>query len=146
MNDSERKTIEQECHDMVVRLTHLSDHGEREKAVDMFSADGTWIRGGTPFKGREEMLKSFQRGSQTQVIRHITSNILITVKDDGHAEGVTYYIAFHTDPGTATPKLPLELGPPFSLGEWHDKFVRTAEGWRISHREVRRFFQHTGGH
>ena len=145
MNDSERRTIEQQCRDLVVQLCQLSDHGEREKSVDLFTQDGTWIRGGKPYKGREEMLQSF-RGSPTQVIRHLTSNILITVKDDNAAEGVTYYLAFHNDPGTAQPKLPLPLEPPFSLGEWHDKFVRTPAGWRISHREVKRFFQHVGGH
>ena len=145
MNDSERRIIEQQCRDLVVQLCQSSDHGEREKSVDLFTADGTWIRGGKPFKGREEMLQSF-RGSPTQVIRHLTSNILITVKDENSAEGVTYYLAFHNDPGTAQPKLPLPLEPPFSLGEWHDKFVRTPSGWRIAHREVKRFFQHTGGH
>jgi len=145
MNDSERRTIEQQCRDLVVQLCQLSDHGEREKSVDLFTQDGTWIRGGKPYKGREEMLQSF-RGSPTQVIRHLTSNILITVKDANAAEGVTYYLAFHNDPGTAQPKLPLPLEPPFSLGEWHDKFVRTPAGWRISHREVKRFFQHVGGH
>jgi hypothetical protein len=144
MNDTERRTIEQQCRDLVVQLCQLSDHGEREKSVDLFTADGTWIRGGKPFKGREEMLQSF-RGSPTQVIRHLTSNILITVKDDNSAEGVTYYLAFHNDPGTAQPKLPLPLEP-FSLGEWHDKFTRTPSGWRISHREVKRFFQAVGGH
>jgi SnoaL-like domain len=143
MNDSERRIIEQECRDLVVQLTHLSDHGAREQAVDLFTPDGTWIRGGKPFKGRTEMLSSF-RAPPTQIIRHLTSNILITVKDDNTAEGVTYYLAFHTDPGTATPKLPVTLEPPFSLGEWHDKFTRTAQGWRFSHREVKRFFQHEG--
>jgi hypothetical protein len=143
MNDNERRTIEADCRDLVVRLCQLSDHGEREQSVDCFTRDGTWIRGGKPFKGREEMLQSF-RGSPTQVIRHLTSNILITVKDDNTAEGVTYYLAFHTDPGSAPPKLPLKLDPPFSLGEWHDKFTRTPQGWRITHREVKRFFQHEG--
>ncbi len=144
MNDSERRLIESECRDLVVQLCQLSDHGEKEKAVQCFTPDGTWIRGGKPFTGRAEMLQSF-RGSPTQVIRHLTANILITAKDEKSAEGVTYYLAFHNDPGTAPPKLPLPLEP-FSLGEWHDKFVRTAEGWRISHREVKRFFQASGGH
>src|ERR1700689_586643 len=143
MNDSERSNIQEDCRDLVVRLCQLSDHGEREQSVDCFTRDGTWIRGGKPFKGREEMLQSF-RGSPTQVIRHLTSNILITVKDDNTAEGVTYYLAFHNDPGTATPKLPLQLEP-FSLGGWHDKLHHKHAGWRFSDREVKRFFQHVAG-
>lgn len=143
MNANERRDIARECTDLVIALTHLSDHGQNEESVDLFTPDGTWIRGGKPYTGRAEMAQSF-RGAATQVIRHLTSNILVTVKDDTTAEGVTYYLAFHHDPGTAQPKLPLPLDPPFSLGEWHDKFVKTPEGWRIAHREVRRFFQHAG--
>ena len=73
------------------------------------------------------MLSSF-RGSPTQVIRHLTSNILITVKDDNTAEGVTYYLAFHNDPGTATAEAAAAARAAFSLGEWHDKFVKTPAG------------------
>jgi len=146
MDATERRSIEQECRDLVVTLTHYSDHGQHEQAVDLFTPDGTWIRGGKPYTGRSEMLQSFNRGSGTQVIRHVTSNIRIEVKDERTAEGVTYYIAFNQDPGAASPKLPLPFAPPFSMGEWHDKFVRTPAGWRFSHREVKRLFQRAGDH
>jgi hypothetical protein len=146
MDTNERLGIERECHDLVVTLTHFSDHGETAKAVDLFTPDGTWIRGGKPYVGREEMLASFKRASATQVIRHVTSNIRIMVKDERSAEGVTYYIAFNQDPGEPAPKFPLPFAPPFSMGEWHDKFVRTGTGWRIAHREVKRLFQRQGDH
>jgi hypothetical protein len=145
MDHKEQLEIERECHDLVVTLCQLSDHGENAKAVDLFSPDGTWIRGGKPYKGRAEMLESFNRGSGHSVIRHLTSNIKIDVKDANTAEGVTYYLAINHDPGTATPKLPLPLNP-FSMGEWHDKFVKTPSGWRFSFREVKRIFQREGGH
>jgi hypothetical protein len=145
MDAHERRGIERECSDLVVALTHYGDHGQHEASVDLFTPDGTWIRGGKPYKGRAEMLASFNRGgSTTNVIRHFTSNIRIDVKDERTAEGITYYIAFNQDPGTATPKFPLTFAPPFSMGEWHDKFARTPAGWRISHREVKRLFQRAG--
>jgi len=146
MDTNERAGIERECHDLVVTLTHYSDHGEVEKAVDLFTPDGTWIRGGKPYVGRAEMLDSFKRGSGTQVIRHVTSNIRIVVKDERNAEGVSYYVAYNQDPGTDAPKFPLPFAPPFSMGEWHDKFVRTPSGWRLSHREVKRLFQRQENH
>lgn len=145
MDAKERREIERECMDLVIALTHASDHDRKEESVDLFTPDGTWIRGGKPFTGRAELLASF-RGSPTQVVRHFTSNIRIEVKDESHAEGITYYIAFIQDPGTATPTLPLEFAPPFSMGEWHDKFIKTASGWRIAHREVKRLLQRASGH
>ena len=146
MDKTERKQIEQECRDLVTMLTQYGDHREAEKAVALFAEDGTWIRGGKPFKGRAALLDSYSRGSATQVTRHVGANTMITVTDENNAEGVTYYIAYHHDPKTASPTLPLPLDPPFSMGEWHDKFVRTPEGWRFSFRETKRLFQHQGGH
>jgi len=133
-----------EIWDLIVTLTHLSDHREDGKAVDLFIPDGTWVRGGKPYTGRAAMLQSFQQGSQTAVTRHVTTNARIEVKEDGTAESVTYYVAYRGDPGTAEAKFPLPLGAPFSMGEWHDRFVRTPAGWRFTRREVKRLFQRSG--
>lgn len=141
MDAAERSAIERECHDLVVALIQYGDHGEDEAAVDLFTPDGTWVRGGKPFTGREQLLDSFGLRSKTLVIRHFTSNIRVVVTDDTHAEGVCYYMAVNHDPGTDDPEFPLPMNLPFSVGEYHDKFVRTADGWRISHRVVKRLFQ-----
>ncbi len=146
MDSEERKKIEQECRDLVTAVIQYGDHKETESAVALFSEDCTWIRGGKPFKGRAAVFESYKRGSPTQVTRHIGANTLITVLDADNALGVTYYIAFHHDPKTDNPQFPLPFDPPFSMGEWHDRFVRTPEGWRISHRETRRLFERQGGH
>lgn len=66
---------------------------------------------------------------------------MIDIGDRSHAQAVSYYLLYRYVPDTPAPKPPLPLGMPFSLGEWHDKFVKTADGWRIAHREVRRLFQ-----
>jgi hypothetical protein len=36
--------------------------------------------------------------------------------------------------------VPAPLGQPFSVGEWHDEFVRTEAGWRFSSRRTKRIF------
>jgi SnoaL-like domain len=146
MDTIERKKIEQEIRDLVIALTQYGDHREAEKAVALFAEDGFWLRGGKPYKGRAEILDSYKRGSQTQVTRHMNGGMLITIKDDNHAECVTYYIALHHDPKVENPKFPLPFDPPFSMGEWHDKFIRTTEGWRFASRETKRLFERQGGH
>jgi len=32
------------------------------------------------------------------------------------------------------------------MGEWHDKFVKTAQGWKFASRETKRLFERQGGH
>jgi hypothetical protein len=138
MDAKQRKEIEQECRDLVIAITQYGDHREAEKAVALFAEDGTWLRGGKPYKGHAEILESYKRGSATQVTRHINGGSLITVMDDSHAECVTYYIALHHDPKTQDAKFPLPFDPPFSMGEWHDKFVKTAAPPSTSLRSTQR--------
>jgi hypothetical protein len=140
MNAEERSHIEQECRDLVNRLVHYSDHLRKKEASELFATDGTWVRSGKAYVGRAAITESFTI-SPTEYVRHLATGTLIDVDDNSHARGVTYYIVYRHDPGTAEPKLPMPLGMPFSMGEWHDRFVRTDEGWRFAHREVQRLFQ-----
>ncbi len=146
MDHSQRKAIEQECRDLVIAITQHGDHKETEKAIALFAEDGTWLRAGKPYKGHAEIRSSYGRGSATQLTRHINGGTLVTVTDDSHAESVTYYVAMHHDPKSADAKLPFPFDPPFSMGEWHDKFVKTPSGWKFASRETKRLFERQGGH
>jgi hypothetical protein len=145
MDANEKRLIEQECRDLVVALGFYTDRGENDKAVVLFAPDGQWIRAGKPLTGHRELLESMKERSPTIIVRHMIANIMIQVKDGKSAEGVTYYTAYNHDTGANPHKLPAPLGLPFSLGEWHDKFVLTPEGWRISKRETKRLFQRPEG-
>jgi hypothetical protein len=142
----ERRRIVQDCQDLVSALAQLGDRRDDPAGAALFTEDGTWVRGGRPYRGRIEIAESYQRLPASQVTRHVSASCVVTIQDGDHAEGVTYYIAYRHDPGTENAPLPLPLDPPFSLGEWHDRFERTPEGWRISYRETRRVFEIRGGH
>ena len=127
MDANERQKIEQECRDLVTKLNHYHDHRRAEEAATLFAKDGCWIRRGRPTRGAD-LLAPCRRCDADHVL------------DADHAEGVTYYLALHNDPGTADAKLPLPFEPPATMGEWHDKFVRTPQGWRFAQRETLRVF------
>ena len=146
MDDDERRRIEQDCRDLVAAVAQLGDRREAAAAAALFADDCTWIRGGRPYEGRAGVEESYARLPPTQLTRHMSANCVVQVRDADHADAVTYYVAYHHDPGVESPTFPLPLDPPFSLGEWHDRFVRTADGWRIAHRETRRLFERRGGH
>jgi hypothetical protein len=146
VNADERRRIEQDCRDLVAAVAQLGDRGDAAGAAARFTDDCTWIRGGRPYRGRAGVIDSYGRIPATQVSRHMSANCVVQVDDADHATAITYYVAYHHDPGVASPAFPLPFDPPFSLGEWHDRFVRTTEGWRISHRETRRLFERRGSH
>lgn len=140
MKSEERKEIERACAELVTRLVHYSDHFQKSESSELFTQDGTWVRGGKPYTGRAAIVASFS-GPPTEFMRHFATSTMIDVEGEDRARGVTYFLLYRYDPGTADPKLPMPLGMPFSMGEWHDQFVKTRDGWRFSHREVRRLFQ-----
>lgn len=141
MDASGQARIEQECRDLIVKFNHYYDHGRGEEAVALFMEDGGWTRDdGRPTRGHAALLANYRR-RPTQVRRHIGTTTFITVIDANHAEGVTYFTALHHDPGTPTPDYPLPLHGPASMGEWHDKLVRTPQGWRFAERQTKHIFK-----
>jgi hypothetical protein len=138
VNADEQRKIEQELRDLLIALNHHSDHREYDQALRLFAPDGSFISGPSTSAGHAQIAKMFSERSATLIARHLITNMNLTVKDADNAEGVSYYFALFSDPGP-DPKFPLPLEP-FSMGEWHDIFVRTPEGWRIKHHEVRRMF------
>ena len=140
MAPEEKVEIERACKDLVTRLVHYSDHFQKEESSKLFSPDGTWIRGGTPYTGRAAIVDSF-KAPPTEYMRHFATSTMIDVENENLAQGVTYFLLYRYDPGVSEPKLPMPLGTPFSMGEWHDRFVKTPQGWRFALREVRRLFQ-----
>ena len=146
MDTDERLRIEQQCRDLVASVAQRGDRRDAEGAAELFADDGVWIRGGRPYHGRAGVIESYGRLPATQFTRHMSANCVVAVEDPDHASAITYYVAYHHDPGVESPAFPLPFDAPFSLGERHDRFVRTPEGWRITQRETRRLFERRGSH
>lgn len=141
MDDIQRAAIARQCEDLVLALGYHGDHRDPGSAVALFADDGTWVRGGVRYTGHAELAKSYQAGSRTEVRRHLHAGTRVTVTDSDHAESVTYYLAFNEDPGSEDAAPPYPLRTPFSMGEYHDSFVRTPDGWRFASRTTARVFQ-----
>jgi hypothetical protein len=65
-------------------------------------------------------------------IRHVAGNMRFVAVDDNTAEGVTVLTVFMDDE-TGSPV-------PWGVGEDHDRFVRTHEGWRFASRRWEQLF------
>jgi ketosteroid isomerase-like protein len=89
----------------------------------MFVEDGIWD--GTPVagyaKGREQIRELFQKFAAVPFIIHYVTNPLIEVDGDT-ATGHWHALVTATTPDRAAL---------WSLGMYDEKYVRTAEGWKI---------------
>lgn len=84
-----------------------------------------------PVLGREAMAAwgaGFDAANPLPGIRHSVSNARFVDTGDGTASGTSMLTAYFTPAGQAP------TTAPFAVGEDHDTFVRTAEGWKLASR------------
>lgn len=132
-----RLLAERACERLVVDYTHLVDFGEAARIADLFTDDGVWEGPGLVMRGRAEILAGFGRRQEVtrRVSRHVCTNVAIDVVADDEAVGIAYLVNFRHDRREGDdPTAPAPAGLPKYVGEYHDRFVRTADGWRFAAR------------
>jgi hypothetical protein len=117
------RAIEQDCARLIARYANLNDAARWGELAALYAEDGRMARPSAPDQwivGRAAILAAFQ-ARPSRVTRHFCSNIVIEVIGLHEAEGESAMLLF-TDAGS--PK----------VGSFHDRFVRTDDGWRFSER------------
>lgn len=133
MNDFlQRLADERECEALIIKYTHLVDFGAASEIADLFTEDGTWRAPDFAMEGRDGIRAGFERreGVTRRQSRHVCTNIAVTIDGD-EATGLCYLVNFRHDSPTGQAEKPAPAGLPKFVGEYHDRFVRTDEGWRF---------------
>lgn len=107
------------------------DRGRIEEVIAVFAADGILEIPGQSLAGREA-IAGFLSGVATKGApsvdlrgsRHHLSTSRIELEGEDAAQGWTYFFV-------------MRAGQMLQEGTYIDRFVRTAEGWRIAHRRVK---------
>jgi uncharacterized protein (TIGR02246 family) len=136
-NDAIHRLLdERACERLVIDYTHFVDLGEAARIADLFTDDGVWEADGVRMDGRDAIRAGF--GARQRVTRrtsrHVCTNLAVTLTGPDEATGLSYLVNYRHDSKTGTAELPAPVGHPKFVGEYHDRFVRTADGWRIAHR------------
>lgn len=110
------------------RLDHLQAASVIELVTDDidFRADPA-----NPVIGRDALAAwgaGFDAANPLPGIRHSLSNARFVDEGDGRARGTSMLTAYFTPAGETPTTVP------FAIGEDHDAFVRTAEGWKLASR------------
>jgi len=140
MDAMERSLIERECARIVTLYCHYVDHGEAARIADLFTKDGVWSGPGVRMEGERQLRKGFQarQDNKARMSRHVCSNLLVDVIDEDNATGTVYLTLYRHDGEEGRGFSPIE-GPAL-VGEYRDRFVRTADGWRFAERVIESAF------
>lgn len=124
--------VKDACTDLVLDYAYYRDRFAPLPYGELFTEDAVLTVLGEVAKGREAIRERLVKAEPTQVIRHQMGTIRIFPKPEDNprtAAGVSYVTVYVSSPG----ELPLKAEQRV-VGEYHDEFVRTADGWKIGKR------------
>ncbi|APX75604.1 hypothetical protein LMG6001_03193 [Achromobacter insolitus] len=131
--------VEAACARLCIEFANALDGGDYSRVMDVFTPDAVIV---TPTNqvvhGREAILASL-RSRPPMVTRHLCSNIRVTLNGDGSATGLCYVVCFKAFGVDATN--PVSGTPAPIVADYHDTYVRTAQGWRIRERRIAIIFE-----
>ena len=143
MTRDEVRAIEWDCQQILARSLHGLDSRDGNVAAAQFAPDGKWerSRGAGSFEGRAEIAENITNRPKNEASRHCMSNFVLDVKDADHAVSRCYLTVFRNDAAGPEPvTFPVKMQLPAGILIYSDKWVRTAEGWRIAEQWSERIF------
>jgi hypothetical protein len=137
---------------VIASLALVSDMGEIEEWGMLFTEDADYTIRGRPFeKGRAAIVESGRQrrmrgthgpGSNN---RHLSASVLVRSTGPDTAEAVSYLAMYKDLPLGDDGHVPENLGNDgemvtspelLVLGTYRDRFRRTSEGWKVTHRDL----------
>lgn len=131
MNPNERRAAEHDIAKAIITFFVLLDAGEHEKQWEQMTSDGCWIRGGQKLEGREVFLAAMAARPKNILVRHMISNLLVNVADDGASAAVTANALAYGDISDRDGK-PALLGAASLIAAICGRLVPVDSEWRIS--------------
>lgn len=125
------------CTRLCTAFANLIDAQAYPRVAALFTPDGCWTRPERSLHGRDAILKYLLSRPTQVVTRHLCTNIQITPLTDTEAAGMCYVMYFHADGRAQDLAVPATLP---LIGEYHDVYALTTEGWRIRDRRIRIVF------
>ena len=123
--------VRQACTDLVLDYAYYRDRPDAAGVANVFTEDARLSVLGQTYTGRKAIHDRIVAGADGPIFRHMMSTIRIFPQDAKNATGVSYVTVYSAPRGEGPQPVERFAG----VGEYHDKFVRTDEGWRIAERE-----------
>ena len=132
MDGDVMREVRSACADVITSFAHFVDHRYFEDAVALFAEDGIFERPGLTARGRAEIAAIWVGRPASMITRHLCYAPFFTEIGLESASSVTGFTLYHVEHhGEGVPS----LGQPRAIAEFHDRFRRTPDGWRIGHRK-----------
>jgi SnoaL-like domain len=133
------RAIEWDCTQLLTRFFNAFDQWRYDDMAAMFAPDGVWHRAGKSLKGAT-IMDALNARSRTQTVRHVVTNIEVSVRDASTADFILYVTAYMHDSGAKATKPP-KITSPYLLLVVPGTLVRAGDDWKIASMSMNREFE-----
>ena len=142
MTTATNTTLAMTVHWELTRLNnafaYFIDNGEFESMIELFTPEGLFDRAGIVHRGHDELREGMaQRPAVTT--RHLLTNFHLVDFNDETAEAVVCALVYH-GPVSKNGEVVVYATDNGRVIDFHDRYVKTGGGWRISSRVARPIF------
>lgn len=128
------------CRNLVVDCASLIDETRYDELTRVFAVDGVFARPtapDAPITGCDAIIAAFKLRPANKLSQHMVFNIRVWITGPDTAEGTSSIMLYLTDVDLPHEPGKGRKGTGPLLGLYKDRYVRTAEGWRIADRRGR---------
>lgn len=137
LSETERRNIEQACAALCVDYCEFVDAKEFERLRGVFADDAVFVSPAAPNKeirGAEVIIAALSLIPSALITQHLACNIRVHAESAETATGSCRILIYMAD--ASEPEIPegRKAAAKQIIGIYHDRYVRTALGWRIAER------------
>ncbi len=140
LSAAEKREIVLECQQLVTDYAYYRDLRDADKLAELFTEDARMHVRGHWKVGHQELRDHVNSDDMNTVSMHLMTTIKIITRDEDSASGVSYVAVAHERKAEDEPA-PVPLDNFVVVGKYHDTFVRTNNGWKISERVLKPIFR-----
>jgi uncharacterized protein (TIGR02246 family) len=140
IDSEEAAKIKLEITQLVNDYAIYRDRLDARNYANLFAEDGRLTVRGRLTQGREAIYERISGYDSSHVSMHIMTSSQINIIDRDHATGV-HYAAVYSAAATDDSDRPIPVKGFTVLGQYHDKYVRTEEGWKFAERVMKPVFR-----
>jgi hypothetical protein len=140
LSAAQKREIIFECQQLVTDYAYYRDLRDADKFAELFTEDARMQARGQWNEGRQALRDHVNNDDMDTVSMHLMTTIKIMPQDEKSATGISYAAVAH-EPKGEDESAPVLLDNFVVVGKYHDTFVLTDDGWKISERIFRPVFR-----
>jgi ketosteroid isomerase-like protein len=136
-SQAEMRNVEAACYALAIEYAEIIDSRDWPRLAEIFAEDATFLRPTAPkepIHGADKIVAMFQARPRGRLTQHLISNFRVRMETMDTAVGTCRVLFFSSDESEPETPEGRKAASKQSIGVYHDRYVRTKNGWRIAER------------